>query len=105
MTGIQEGVEGQRKLPKYIEVVSEVYYKIYINASPSFEFTRNALVCTALEQTDVSRRFYDHAPRKVQKILDVLVQSHRVIFQQFLEGSNLLRCIYNEPEPPQLFED
>ncbi len=54
-----------------------------------------------LEQTDLSRRFYEfpwvsmrfyaHAPRRLQKILHV--QSYRVIFQLFLEGSIPLRCI------------
>ncbi len=38
-----------------------------------------------------SLRFYAHAPRRFQKILHV--QSYRVIFQLFLEGSIHLRCI------------
>ena len=39
----------------------------------------------------VSMRFYAHAPRRLQKILHV--QSYKVIFQLFPEGSILLRCI------------
>ena len=38
-----------------------------------------------------SMRFYAHAPRRLQKILNV--QSFRVICQLFLEGSTLLICI------------
>ena len=36
-------------------------------------------------------RFYSLAPRRLQKVLDVLVPSYRVIFQFFLEGNTLLK--------------
>ena len=62
---------------------------------------RKVLERIVLEQTDLSKRFheipwvfmrfYAHAARRLQKILHV--QSYRVIFQLFLEGSILLRCI------------
>lgn len=66
-----------------------------------------------LEQTDLSKRFLEilcpvvSATRRLQNILDV----HTVIqgsFLQFfsLKGSSLLTmCMYNEPEPPQPFEN
>lgn len=55
-----------------------------------------------LEQMDLSRRLYAHSSRRLQNILDVQPQGYSPVVARMFY---LSKSIYNEPEPPQLFEN